>query len=170
MPSSENKPPRIQIEDVWPQVDCGRYPVKRSVGDAVEVWATIFRDGHEVLGAAVLYRAPGSSDWQEAPMRFEGNDRFVGSFHVTELGRWEFGCDLCQSVCPWNRKAPVTRESAFMPATVYPGAQSVLAMSDGEFREEFSGTALLRPKAEGMRRNAAIALSNARRAPDTARG
>lgn len=82
------------------------------------------------------------------------------------IGRWEFGCDLCQSVCPWNRKAPVTQEPAFMPATAYPGAQSVLTMDDGEFREEFSGTALLRPKAEGMRRNAAIALANARRAMD----
>ena len=58
----QNRPPRIQIEDVWPEIDCGRYPVKRSLGDEVEVWATIFRDGHEVLGAAVLYRAPGSSD------------------------------------------------------------------------------------------------------------
>src|SRR5580765_5299254 len=90
MPPPKNKPPRIQIDDVWPQIDCGRYPVKRSLGDEVEVWATIFRDGHEVLGAAVLYRPPGSAKWQEAPMRPEGNDRFVGSFHVTELGRWEF--------------------------------------------------------------------------------
>ena len=86
----QNRPPRIQIEDVWPQIDCGRYPVKRSIGDEVEVWATIFRDGHEVLGASVLYRAPGSADWQEAPMEAQGNDRYVGRFHVTELGRWEF--------------------------------------------------------------------------------
>ena len=78
-----------------------------------------------------------------------------------ELGRWQFGCDLCQSVCPWNRKAPVTRESAFMPASAYPGAEVVLAMSDEEFRRCFAGTALLRPKAAGMRRNAAIALANA---------
>ena len=62
MPPPKNKPPRIQIEDVWPQIDCGRYPVKRSVGDEVEVWATIFRDGHELLGAAIRYRAPGSSE------------------------------------------------------------------------------------------------------------
>lgn len=86
----QNRPPRIQIEDVWPQADCGRYPVKRSIGDEVEVWATIFRDGHESLGAAVLYREPGSAVWQEAPMEAEGNDRYVGRFHVTELGRWEF--------------------------------------------------------------------------------
>src|SRR5258706_291451 len=67
----QSRPPRIQIEVVWPEIDCGRYPVKRSVGDAVEVWATIFRDGHETLGAAVLYRAPGSTTWQE-PARWGG--------------------------------------------------------------------------------------------------
>jgi epoxyqueuosine reductase len=76
------------------------------------------------------------------------------------IGSWEFGCDLCQSVCPWNRKAPITRGRAFVPDGAYPGASAVLAMEDAEFREEFSGTALLRPKAEGMRRNAAIALAN----------
>jgi epoxyqueuosine reductase len=79
------------------------------------------------------------------------------------MGRWQFGCDLCQSVCPWNRKAPVTREAAFLPSRAYPGGEAVLAMSDEEFGREFAGTALTRPKAAGMRRNAAIALDNARR-------
>ena len=90
MPPPKNKPPRIQIEDVWPQIDCGRYPVKRSVGDEVEVWATIFRDGHESLGAAVLHRAPGSATWHETPLRAAGNDRWTGSFRVDAPGRWEF--------------------------------------------------------------------------------
>jgi epoxyqueuosine reductase len=76
------------------------------------------------------------------------------------VGQWQFGCDLCQSACPWNRKAPATREPAFLPAASYPGAASVLGMSDEEFRREFAGTALLRPKAAGMRRNAAVALAN----------
>jgi len=90
MPLPQTRPPRIQIEDVWPQLDCGRYPVKRSVGDEVEVWATIFRDGHEALGAAVLYRAPGSAAWQEASMRLTEPDRWTGSFPVDACGRWEF--------------------------------------------------------------------------------
>ncbi len=90
MPSPENKPPRIQIEDVWPQIDCGRYPVKRSVGDAVEVWATIFRDGHEALGAAVLFRGPGATAWKETPLETVGNDRWAGAFHVDRPGGWEF--------------------------------------------------------------------------------
>src|SRR2546428_8180763 len=90
MPLPQTRPPRIQIEDVWPQLDCGRYPVKRSVGDEVEVWATIFRDGHEVLGAAVLFRPPGAADWREAPMGHFGADRWTGSFTVDACGRWAF--------------------------------------------------------------------------------
>ena len=80
------------------------------------------------------------------------------------MGHWQFGCDLCQSVCPWNRKAPVTREPAFVPAGAYPGAHAVVEMSDEECQRTFTGTALSRPKAAGMRRNAAIAIENARRA------
>src|SRR5262245_13774206 len=79
------------------------------------------------------------------------------------IGGWEFGCDLCQTICPWNRKAPLTRERAFVPAAAYPGASAVLEMEDADFSEQFSGTALLRPKAVGMRRNVAIALANTRR-------
>ncbi len=90
MPLPKTKPPRIQIQDPWPSIDCGRYPVKRTLGDVVEVWADIFRDGHEQLGAAVRYRAPGAKEWREAPMRHVDSDRWTGSFVVDELGRWTF--------------------------------------------------------------------------------
>jgi len=81
-----------------------------------------------------------------------------------ELGAWEFGCDVCQDVCPWNRKSPVTREGAFLPSVPYPGAERLAAMSDEELRARFAGTALLRSKPAGLRRNAAIARDNAARA------
>jgi starch synthase (maltosyl-transferring) len=90
MPLSQTSTPRIQIEDVWPRLDCGLYPVKRSVGDEVEVWATIFRDGHEELGASLLYRAPGSAEWREAPMRHDEGNRWTGSFRADACGRWAF--------------------------------------------------------------------------------
>src|SRR2546421_12689672 len=90
MPPPKARPPRIQLQDPWPSIDCGRYPVKRSAGDTVDVWADIFRDGHEQLGAAVRYLAPGAADWVEAPMRHFDSDRWTGSFVVTELGRWQF--------------------------------------------------------------------------------
>jgi epoxyqueuosine reductase len=73
------------------------------------------------------------------------------------LGSWQFGCDICQSVCPWNRKAPPTREPSFRPSAPYPGAARIVEMSDEELRARFHGTALTRAKPAGLRRNAAIA-------------
>src|SRR5215207_4904157 len=87
-------PPRIQIEHAEPIVDCGRYPAKRTAGDAVVVSADIFRDGHEVLRAVVRWRGPGETDWHEAPMRHvdaaRAGVRWEGSFTVGEPGRWTF--------------------------------------------------------------------------------
>jgi starch synthase (maltosyl-transferring) len=85
------EPDRILIRDIWPELDCGRFPVKRTIGATVEVWADVIRDGHEQLGAAVVYRAPSSDEWLETPMRDNGNDRWRGSFVVGEPGRWSFG-------------------------------------------------------------------------------
>jgi epoxyqueuosine reductase len=79
---------------------------------------------------------------------------------AAKMGDWQFGCDICQDVCPWNRRAPVTRETAFRPTAAYPGAAEVAAMDDATFQARFAGTPLTRPKARGMRRNAAIALGN----------
>lgn len=79
----------------------------------------------------------------------------------SEVGSWEFGCDVCQDACPWNRKAPVTREGAFLPSTPYPGAGRIAAMSDEELCARFAGTALLRSKPAGLRRNAVMARGNA---------
>ena len=81
---------RIQIQAIEPIVDCGRYPVKRTVGDPVEVYATIFKDGHDALGAAVRVRGPGETDWHEEPLVLVGNDRWRGTFTVDRPGRWEF--------------------------------------------------------------------------------
>ncbi|MBD0329341.1 MAG: alpha-1,4-glucan--maltose-1-phosphate maltosyltransferase [Thermoleophilia bacterium] len=81
---------RIRITDVEPQVDCGRHPTKATVGDAVRVSATVFRDGHEQLRAAVRWKPPGSRRWLEAPLEALGNDRYAGAFAVDAQGRWRF--------------------------------------------------------------------------------
>ena len=90
LPKTSGPPPRIQIQEIAPQLDCGRYAVKRTVGDRVEVTARIFRDGHETLGAAVCYRRPRSSRWAEAPLEPLGNDVWAGSFEVDRPGLWSF--------------------------------------------------------------------------------
>ena len=86
---------RIQIRDVWPMLDCGRYPVKRTVGESVEVWADVLRDGHEQLGAAIRYRPVGARRWHEASMQAVDNDRWTGTFEVDDLGRWQY------AICAW---------------------------------------------------------------------
>jgi epoxyqueuosine reductase len=77
-------------------------------------------------------------------------------------GDWLFGCDICQEVCPWNRKAPPGKEAAFQPRPELESIDSVelLGLSEEQFRERFRGTALMRAKRRGLLRNAAIVLGN----------
>jgi starch synthase (maltosyl-transferring) len=86
----ESLPSRVVIESVRPQVDCGRYPVKRVVGEAVLVEADVFADGHDVVVAELLYRFRGEKDWQKARMEFLGNDHWSASFRVEKAGRYEY--------------------------------------------------------------------------------
>ena len=92
-PSTRQPPTRIQIQDVQPQVDCGRYPVKVTQGDPVELAAIIFKDGHDILRAVVRYRAAGSRRWLELPLEPVGNDGWQGSFEPSELGRWQYSIE-----------------------------------------------------------------------------
>lgn len=78
---------RAIIEAITPQVDGGRFPVKRIVGDTVEVEADAFADGHDMVSVRLRHRPPGASDWIELPMDELGNDRWRASFRVDALGR-----------------------------------------------------------------------------------
>jgi starch synthase (maltosyl-transferring) len=73
-----------------PEIDGGRFPAKRVVGEAVTVEADVFADGHDVLSAVVLYRRGASATWTEVPMAALRNDRWRAAFTVTELGRYQF--------------------------------------------------------------------------------
>ncbi|HZT92318.1 MAG TPA: alpha-1,4-glucan--maltose-1-phosphate maltosyltransferase [Gaiellaceae bacterium] len=90
LPTSKQPRARIQIQAVEPIVDCGRYAVKRTVGQRVEVYATVFKDGHDVIGGAVRVRAPGERKWRDEPLVDFGNDRWGGSFVPDRPGRWQF--------------------------------------------------------------------------------
>ncbi|HVL71025.1 MAG TPA: maltotransferase domain-containing protein, partial [Beijerinckiaceae bacterium] len=81
---------RVIIENVWPEIDGGRSPVKRVVGDLFQVWADIFTDGHEKYAAEVLYRQAGEPEWRRAPMEFFDNDRWTGSFPLQRNARYEY--------------------------------------------------------------------------------
>ena len=78
------------IEAVVPEIDAGRFPAKRAVGETVTVEADIFADGHDVLAAVLRYRQESAAAWTEIPMGPLVNDRWRGEFPVTELGRYRF--------------------------------------------------------------------------------
>jgi starch synthase (maltosyl-transferring) len=77
---------RVVIESLKPEVDSGRFPIKRVIGEKVVVTADIFSDGHDTVAARVLYRMERDHGWREVPMRLIENDRWKGEFVVEEVG------------------------------------------------------------------------------------
>jgi starch synthase (maltosyl-transferring) len=90
VPLPKSPQPRIQIQSVEPLLDCGRYAVKRTVGETVDVYATLVKDGHDTLAGAVRVKGPGDARWREEPLVPLGEDRWAGSFPVDRPGRWQF--------------------------------------------------------------------------------
>jgi starch synthase (maltosyl-transferring) len=80
----------IVIERVQPSVDGGRHPVKRVVGETLLVTADIFKDGHDLLAAAIRYRAAGEAAWRESPLRLVDNDSWAGSFRLEANTRYRY--------------------------------------------------------------------------------
>ncbi len=78
------------------------------------------------------------------------------------MGRHVFGCDICQDVCPWNRKAPIAGAAEFQPrdGLVNPALEWLAEMKAEEFRQKFRGSPVRRAKLTGLRRNAVIAMGN----------
>ena len=78
------------------------------------------------------------------------------------MGDWIFGCDVCQDVCPWNRKAPISHEPAFEPRAKLNPADIdwLLQLDDTGFEAEFSGTPMQRTGRAALLRNAVIAVGN----------
>jgi starch synthase (maltosyl-transferring) len=79
---------RAVIENVKPEIDAGRFPVKRTVGEKVTVEADIFADGHDLLSAVLKVRRKQYDQWTETPMAPFGNDRWRGEFAVEEIGAY----------------------------------------------------------------------------------
>ena len=81
---------RVVVEGVDPEIDGGRFPIKRVVGDEVVVEADAFTDGHDAISCVLLYRNEEDAEWTETPMQPLVNDRWRGSFRVVDLGRYRY--------------------------------------------------------------------------------
>jgi starch synthase (maltosyl-transferring) len=83
-------PARVVIESVRPQVDGGRYPVKRVLGEEVLVEADVFADGHDQVVCDLLWRFQEEDEWKVAAMEFRHNDHWAAAFTVEKLGRYQY--------------------------------------------------------------------------------
>jgi epoxyqueuosine reductase len=76
------------------------------------------------------------------------------------IGKQVFGCDICQDVCPWNRRAAVTNDTEFAPRDFAPRLEKLAALSEGEFRAMFRGSPVTRARYAGFLRNVAVAMGS----------
>src|ERR671918_347105 len=81
---------RVVIEGVKPEINAGRFPAKRTVGEQMTVEADIFADGHEAVSALLLYRSEEAAGWSETAMQPLVNDRWRGTFQVKEIGNYYY--------------------------------------------------------------------------------
>ncbi|MHB1835559.1 MAG: alpha-1,4-glucan--maltose-1-phosphate maltosyltransferase [Solirubrobacteraceae bacterium] len=132
------------IQHPSPSVDGGRYPAKRCVGDTVQVSADVFRDGHDLIGAEILWRGPGESQWRYTPMRWidarMGGVRWAGEIELDRPGHW------CYTMQAWTDAFGTWRDELARKLT---GGQMDLA---GELSE---GALLLEAAARRARAGAA---------------
>jgi starch synthase (maltosyl-transferring) len=77
------------VERLRPEIDGGRFPIKRSVGESVSVTVDLFADGHDLVAGVLRYR-PSAAEWREVPLADRGNDSWGASFTVTEIGEYEY--------------------------------------------------------------------------------
>jgi starch synthase (maltosyl-transferring) len=86
---------RVVIEGVWPEIDAGRFPIKRVVGEPVVVEADVYCDGHDRVAGVLRWRHHAESAWRETPLEYVDNDRWRASFTPDALGRW------CYTLVAW---------------------------------------------------------------------
>ncbi len=79
---------RVQIESVSPEIDGGRFPVKRTVGEKIQIEVDMFTDGHDAVAGVLMYRPETSAEWLEVSLSPLVNDRWQGEFTVSQLGRY----------------------------------------------------------------------------------
>jgi starch synthase (maltosyl-transferring) len=95
---------RVIVQRIKPEIDAGRYPVKRVIGDRFVVEADLVSDGHDIVRGVLLYRPKGEASFREAPLVALGNDRYRASFDLTSIGVWEYTViGYIDSFASWRR-------------------------------------------------------------------
>jgi starch synthase (maltosyl-transferring) len=112
MAPSDPTGPRFLVEDIYPSIDGGRYPIKRIAGEPIEVWADLLGEGHDQLAAELLWRKESETDWRREPMKLDGNDRWRGRFTPPEPGRYLFAIETwTDQFATWRKQLLLKREA-----------------------------------------------------------
>jgi starch synthase (maltosyl-transferring) len=151
---------RVTIEGVQPEIDAGRFPIKRTIGEQVVVEADIFADSHDLLSAVLCYRPAHEAQWTEVPMRplHQGTDRWQGRFTVSQLGRYTYTVQAwVDQFATWHqalRKRVAAGQEVAVELRI--GAALIEAAS-----EQAAGTDVARLQAWVRRLQAAVASESA---------
>jgi len=145
---------RIIIEQVWPEIDCGRFPIKRCIQEQITVQAIIFAEGHDEIGAALHYRHNSQEQWQTVTLQSLGNDRWQAVFTVTQIGEYvytiqawidEFG-SWRRNLLRWiEARQDINTELLIGAELIQAASQRATATKDKE-RLQFFATALQNPE------------------------
>ena len=128
---------RVVIEGVRPQVDGGRFPIKRTVGETVVVEADAFADGHDVVCCVLRFRRQETDAWQEAAMQTLGNDRWRGSFTVAEIGVYDYALTAwIDAFLTWRHDLRRRTDSEDIALALLSGAELVAAAAHRAARED----------------------------------
>ncbi|TMJ50721.1 MAG: alpha-1,4-glucan--maltose-1-phosphate maltosyltransferase [Alphaproteobacteria bacterium] len=102
----------FHIEDVYPLIDGGRFPVKRIVGEPVEIWADIYRDGHDITAAAVIWRHEREREWHRKAMTHHSDDRWRGSFVPEQVGHYVYAIEAwTDEFATWRRGVELKQQA-----------------------------------------------------------
>jgi starch synthase (maltosyl-transferring) len=137
---------RVIIENVSPEIDCGRFPARRAIGEKVRVSADIFADGHDLLAADLLYRKTGAPKWNTKPMSLLVNDRWEAFFTTRELGAYEFSIQAwIDRFSTW--KNGIEKKSAAGMDISLELKEGILLVREASFRAKGLDVELLKNKA-----------------------
>ena len=127
---------RVVIENVQPVIDSGRFPIKRIMGQIIEVQANAFTDSHDALVCVLRYRHASEKDWREVAMMPLGNDRWRASFTLTELGQYVYTLTAwADHFLSWRHEFAHRNDAQDIAIALQTGAKLVgeaAARSDGE--------------------------------------
>jgi starch synthase (maltosyl-transferring) len=142
----------VVIENVSPLLDCGRYAIKRLVGDPVRVTADVFKDGHDVIAAVLKWRMAGEKKWQEAPMTPGDNDVWSGSFTVGQIGDCEYTVEAWFDAYETWRDEFRRKHEGGQEDLRSEALEGVHLLEQGASRETKADAVILRAAAEELRK------------------